>query len=98
MYWRKSCTIAAILLLLSIVWLNQCGSPIARYQLKEDVAQYLHNLGYTEEEIVEMKTEYHPGEQNKYVVRVVLQKDGKTSHYYGYGVDQEIQEVENWNH
>ena len=92
--WRKVCTILAVVLLAVILLLNYFGSPLTRYQLERQVADYLQELGYQQEDLAELNSVYDRHARNKYMVKVVFADAPKAAHYYYYDEELELQEVE----
>lgn len=92
--WRKLCTVASVLLLAAILLLYYFGSPLTRYQLERQVADYLQAQGYEAAELLELDSVYDRHGHNKYVVRVVFATAPEAAHYYYYNSELELQETE----
>lgn len=82
--WRKVCTIVSIVLLAVILLLNYFGSPLTRYQLEQQVADYLQEQGYQQEDLAELSSVYDRHARNKYMVKVVFTDAPEAVRYYYY--------------
>ena len=92
--WRKVCTVLSVLLLVTILLLNQFGSPLACYRLEKQVYSHLQAQGYQQEDIAEMKVYYDRNARNKYVAEVQFTSMPDRLYHYCYDSDQQIQETE----
>lgn len=92
--WRKVCTGLTVLFLILILSLVIFGSPVTAWYLEQQVGQYLTDCGFTEEDILSMKSTYQKDKQIRYVVQVVFAEEPEIVHYYYCNLDKEIQEID----